>query len=154
MKAKKTRKFAKVKRMLNPKDKRLKISETSKAIKKKKKPQNKSELMGTELKRIEKERSSMFFAHNKDLGPPYNILVDTNFINFSIQYKLDIVDSMMQCLLAKCTPCVSDCVVAELEKLGHRYRLALKLTKDPRFRRLSCAHKGTYADDCIVSRIK
>ena len=60
----------------------------------------------------------------------------------------------MDCLLAKATACISDCVVAELEKMGHRFRLALKLTKDPRFRRLSCCHKGTYADDCIIDRVK
>jgi len=60
----------------------------------------------------------------------------------------------MDCLLAKAIPCVSDCVIAELEKMGHRFRLALKLTKDPRFRRLSCSHKGSYADDCIVDRVK
>ncbi len=34
------------------------------------------------------------------------------------------------------------------------YRLALKLTKDPSFKRLSCGHKGTYADDCLVDRVK
>ena len=41
-----------------------------------------------------------------------------------------------------------------MEKLGHKYRLALKLSKDPRFEKLSCDHKGTYADDCIVNRVK
>jgi len=96
----------------------------------------------------------MFFEHNSALGPPYHILLDTNFINFSIQHKLDIFKGLMDCLLSKAIPCISDCVVAELEKMGHRFRLALKLTKDPRFRRLKCAHKGTYADDCIVDRIK
>ena len=60
----------------------------------------------------------------------------------------------MDLLLGKCIPMVTDCVIAELEKLGHRYRLALKLTKDPRFERLTCNHKGTYADDCIVDRVK
>ena len=25
--------------------------------------------------------------------------------------------------------------------------------KDPRFERLPCLHKGTYADDCLVERI-
>ncbi|KAL8446146.1 hypothetical protein Emag_004832 [Eimeria magna] len=49
--------------------------------------------------------------------------------------------------------CVTDCVVAELEKLGHRYRLALHLAKDPRIKRLRCLHEGTYADDCIVQRV-
>jgi U3 small nucleolar RNA-associated protein 24 len=43
--------------------------------------------------------------------------------------------------------------MAELEKLGPKYRIALKIIKDPRFERLTCSHKGTYADDCIVQRV-
>lgn len=66
------------------------------------------------------------------------------------QNKLDIVKAMMDCLLAKAIPCVTDCVVAELEKLGPKYRVALRLSKDPRFERLPCSHQGTYADDCLV----
>ena len=46
--------------------------------------------------------SALFFQYNTQLGPPYHILVDTNFINFSIQNKLDVVQSMMDCLYAKC----------------------------------------------------
>lgn len=55
--------------------------------------------------------------------------------------------------MAKCIPTVTDCVVAELEKMGHRYRLALRLATDPRVARLTCCHKGTYADDCLVNRV-
>ena len=99
------------------------------------------------------------------------------------------------------TPCITDCVMAELEKLGQKYRVALRyvraqcpnyyvlfnelslykcviwpylwlvfdifhfspltlvflmnnrIAKDPRFKRLACTHKGTYADDCIVDRV-
>ena len=29
----------------------------------------------------------MFFAHNTALGPPYHVLIDTNFINFSIKVR-------------------------------------------------------------------
>ena len=75
----------------------------------------------------------MFFKYNTALGPPYRLLVDTNFLNFSIQNKLDILKNSMDCLLGKVTPIITDCVVAELEKLGSRFRLALKLMKDPRF---------------------
>ena len=50
-------------------------------------------------------------------------------------------------------PYVTDCVMAELEKLGAKYRVALRIVKDPRFERLSCLHKGTYADDCLVQRV-
>ena len=46
--------------------------------------------------------SHLFFEYNDQLGPPFHILVDTNFINFSIQNKLDVVQSMMDCLYAKC----------------------------------------------------
>ena len=59
----------------------------------------------------------------------------------------------MDCLLGKVIPCISDCVMGELEKLGQKYRLALKIAKDPRFTRLKCSHTGTYADDCIINRI-
>jgi len=44
--------------------------------------------------------------------------------------------------------------MAELEKLGRKYRVALRIAKDPRFKRLGCLHKGTYADDCLVERIQ
>ena len=50
-------------------------------------------------------------------------------------------------------PYVTDCVMAELEKLGAKYRVALRIVKDPRFERLPCLHKGTYADDCLVRRV-
>lgn len=111
----------------------------------------------------------MFLAHNTALAPPYRVLIDTNFINFSLQNKLELMGGMMDCLYAKCEfshlrllvtvhhvcgsipgrcylqrpihilwvasiltrvhpgiPCVTDCVMAELEKLGHRYRVALR----------------------------
>ena len=50
----------------------------------------------------EKAHSALFFAANNNLKPPYQIIIDTNFINFSIQNKLDVFRSMMDCLLAKC----------------------------------------------------
>ncbi|RYR75291.1 hypothetical protein Ahy_A02g009949 [Arachis hypogaea] len=97
--------------------------------------------------------SALFFEYNTALGPPYRVLIDTNFINFSIQNKLELEKEMLKCLYAKCTPCITDCVMAELEKLGQKYRVALRIAKDPRFERILCTHKGTYADDCIVDRV-
>lgn len=72
----------------------------------------------------------MFFNYNTALGPPYHVLVDTNFINFSIMNKLEMMQGMMDCLYAECIPCISDCVVAELEKMGQKYRLALRYFLD------------------------
>ena len=60
---------------------------------------------------------------------------------------------MMDRLYAKCIPTFTDCTIAELEKLGDKYRLALRVAKDPRWERVKCSHKGTYADDCLVDRV-
>lgn len=100
-----------------------------------------------------KVSTALFFQYNTQLGPPYHILLDTNFINFSIKFKLDIIQNMMDCLYAKCIPYVTDCVMGEMEKLGRKYRVALKILKDIRFERLTCMHSGTYADDCLVQRV-
>lgn len=43
--------------------------------------------------------------------------------------------------------------MAELEKLGPKYRIALKIARDERWQRLRCDHKGVYADDCLVDRV-
>ncbi|CAO3615526.1 Fcf1-domain-containing protein [Mucor lusitanicus] len=145
-KARTTRKFAQVKRMISTNDTRLKDNRE----KQKKKEEKKEEKA---VRHVPQVASSMFFQYNAALGPPYHILVDTNFINFSIQNKLELVKSMMDCLYAKSVPCITDCVLAELEKLGPKYRIALKIARDPRFERLPCSHKGTYADDCLVNRV-
>ena len=78
-KQRKTRQFAQVKRMINPKDPRI----AGPMIEKEKKGKKKAEL----VRHIERAPSSMFFAANSALGPPYHVLVDTNFINFSIQVR-------------------------------------------------------------------
>uniref|UniRef100_A0A8C2LHB8 rRNA-processing protein FCF1-like n=1 Tax=Cricetulus griseus TaxID=10029 RepID=A0A8C2LHB8_CRIGR len=69
--------------------------------------------------------SCLFLQYNTQLGPPYHILVDTNF-NFSIKAKLDLVQSVMDCLYAKCIPFITD---------------SLRIAKDPRFDLLPCTHK-------------
>jgi len=143
----KTRKCAIRAKVLSTKDNRI----TENVKKREKEEKAKAEAL---VVRKEQIPSSMFFKYNTALGPPFRVLIDTNFINFSIQNKLDIVKSMMDCLLAKCIPYITDCVMAELEKFGSRYHLALCLAKDPRFQRLTCTHKGTYADDCIVERVR
>lgn len=142
-KAKKTRKIS-VKRMVKADDQRIKKNQD--------KPKGSEE--DKELVRsVPQVSSALFFQFNQSIKPPYQVIIDTNFFNFSIQKKIDIVRGMMDCLLAKCIPIVTDCVIAELEKLGHKYRIALTLAKDPRIKRLKCSHKGTYADDCLVSRV-
>jgi U3 small nucleolar RNA-associated protein 24 len=98
--------------------------------------------------------SSMWGAHNEALVPPYNVLVDTNFLSLTVNRKLPLLESMMDCVYAKCTLMITSCVMAELEKLGPKYRIALRIARDERWERLECHHKGTYADDCIVDRVR
>ena len=43
--------------------------------------------------------------------------------------------------------------MAELEKLGPKYRITLRIARDERWERLQCSHKQTYADDCLVDRV-
>ena len=144
-KQKKTRKFAQVKRTISAKDPRMKKNSDEKGKPKEDDPEI--------TRNIPQVSSALFFQYNQAIRPPYQVLIDTNFINFSIQKKIDIIKGLMDTLLAKCIPIISDCVVAELEKLGPKYRIALRLAKDPRIERFSCSHKGTYADDCIVSKV-
>ncbi|XP_055714105.1 rRNA-processing protein FCF1 homolog [Phlebotomus papatasi] len=140
-------KLAQLKRLIKPRDHRLK--EKDKAAPKKKK----DDPHVIKIHDAPQISSALFFQYNTQLGPPYHILVDTNFINFSIKSKLDIIKSMMDCLMAKCIPYVTDCVMAELEKMGHKHKVALQIVRDSRFERLTCMHKGTYADDCLVNRV-
>jgi U3 small nucleolar RNA-associated protein 24 len=97
--------------------------------------------------------SALFFQYNTALVPPYQVLVDTNFLSHTVQKKLEMLPTMMDCLYAKCIPIITDCTMAELEKLGPKYRIALRIARDERWERLKCDHKGTYADDCIVDRV-
>ncbi|OJJ50776.1 hypothetical protein ASPZODRAFT_106634 [Penicilliopsis zonata CBS 506.65] len=143
--AKRTRKFAQVKRTITQRDQRVK--DTAKTAKKEK--PEKDEL----IRHVATAPSNMFFAANTALGPPYHVLVDTNFVSHTIRAKLDLLPAMMDLLYAKCIPIFTDCTIAELEKLGTKYRLALRLAKDPRWERVKCSHTGTYADDCIVDRV-
>jgi len=144
----KVRKFAEMKRTLKAKDKRLKQPEKKKKLGTQKKAND-----GTIIERqLPKVSTALFFKYNEQLGPPYHVIVDTNFINFSIKNRLEINQAMTDCLMAKVTPYVTDCVVAELEKLGPKYRVALRIAQQ--LERLPCQHKGTYADDCLVNRIK
>ena len=76
---------------------------------------------------------------------------------------------MMNTLYANVNIMITDCVVsetfccaaslltllsmAELEKMGQKYRIALQIARDERWERLKCNHKGTYADDCLTDRV-
>ena len=77
-KRKKTRKFGEVKRRISPKDARLKQNKEKLDNKNKKRKMKK-------VRNVVQVPTAMFFKHNTQLGPPYRIIVDTNFINFSVR---------------------------------------------------------------------
>ncbi|QSZ29815.1 hypothetical protein DSL72_004333 [Monilinia vaccinii-corymbosi] len=145
-KAAKTRKFGAVKRIIGQRDARLKENK-DKGEEGAKKPK---EL----VREAPQVSSALFFQYNEALVPPYSILIDTNFLSHTVQRKLPLLETLMDCLYAKCIPIITSCVMAELEKLGPRYRIALRIARDERWQRLPCDHKGVYADDCIVDRIQ
>ena len=139
-----------MKRLISPTDKRLQSKALSKLenapIIRQQSDKEKLERTNANLP------SSIFFRFNNNLGPPFRLILDTNFINFSISNKLDIMESALSCLCAPVTIYVTECVIAELQKLPKKYSLALRIARDRRFQRLKCSHKGTYADDCLVDR--
>ena len=86
--------------------------------------------------------------------PPYHVILDTNFINDCIRKKLEPTEVLMEALNANVILYVTECVYGELEKLGRVYRLALNMIKRVKHTRLICDHKGTYADNCIIDRVR
>ncbi|KAI5171577.1 U3 small nucleolar RNA-associated protein 24 [Nematocida sp. LUAm3] len=95
-----------------------------------------------------------YFDINHNLSPPYNVIIDTNFLNMSLRRKLDLNKEMISCLYSRVNLFVTDCVVGEMEKLGRVHTLALKILKGASFNRLTCDHPGIYADNCIIDRVK
>ncbi|VBB76231.1 Putative rRNA-processing protein FCF1 homolog [Podospora comata] len=144
--AKKVREF-RMKRVIGKNDDRRKTEAEKKKLEIKKKEK---EL----VREVPQAPSSMFFEFNTSLVPPYQIIVDTNFLSRSIQAKLPLLESAMDALYASVNIIITDCVMAELEKLGPKYRMALMIARDERWTKLTCDHKGTYADDCIVDRVQ
>ncbi|KAI8944232.1 Fcf1-domain-containing protein [Xylaria longipes] len=151
--AKKTRKFATVKRIIGQRDARLKKNAGKADAQNPQKAKTSGPSNDQVVREIPQMPSGLFFQHNQALQPPYSVLLDTNFLSHTIQRKLPLLESMMDCLYAKCIPIITSCVMAELEKLGPKYRMALRIARDERWERITCDHKGTYADDCIVDRV-
>nr|CAX74557.1 hypotherical protein [Schistosoma japonicum] len=149
-KARQTRKFAAMKRMISLKDSRIKKRDRIK----KTAPFKHDTSHHISVKHNPEVFPCLKDSYNEALGPPYHILLDTNYVNFSIKNRLDLYKSIMDCLLAKCFLYVTDCVMGEIEKMSERYRVALKILRDERIQRLTCQHRGTYADDCLVERCK
>lgn len=128
-------KLKKVKRMANIKSSKQKEIEKVEEI--------------SSISSAEEERMIL----NSAIHPPYNIILDTNFINDCIRKKQDLENVLIDCLDANVKLYVPECVLSELEKLGRVFRVATSMIKRLNITRLTCQHKGTYADDCILKRV-
>ncbi|KAI4291623.1 U3 small nucleolar RNA-associated protein 24 [Pancytospora philotis] len=91
---------------------------------------------------------------NSAIKPPYEVLLDTNFINDCVRKKLEMETILTECLEANVKLFTTECVFAELEKLGRVFRVALNMLKKMNVKVLKCLHKGTYADNCILQRVQ
>jgi len=117
-------------------------------------------LKKAEKKEIEKEISQEEsedleqIVLNSAIHPPYQVIVDTNFVNDCIRKKVDLLDTLITSLEGNVHIAVTECVYGELEKMGRLYRPALSMLKASSPKVLKCNHKGTYADNCILERVK
>ncbi|EOB13746.1 rRNA-processing protein FCF1 [Nosema bombycis CQ1] len=114
---------------------------------------NKNKTQLKEEKKKEIPKLDEIFIFNQSLRPPYNVLLDTNFINDCIRKRKDFKNEIMEALGGSIKINVPECVYGELEKLGRPFRVGLALIRGDEINKLKCDHKGTYADDCIVDRI-
>ena len=91
-----------------------------------------SKLNSVKLQKLEKQKVCMFFEHNKALGPPYRVLLDTNFINFSIKNKIEMAllpalappphAACMTRLTSVCCTGLSDCPLVLVTPRPASYR--------------------------------
>ncbi|KAI9658847.1 MAG: hypothetical protein M1831_003873 [Alyxoria varia] len=146
---KKTRKFVQTKKVIGLRDARLKKNQEKAEAQQKAREKKGDEV----VREIAPQPTHMFFSYNTALQAPYPILVDTNFLSHTIRAKLPLLESLMDCLSSSVRVMITQCVLAELEKLGTKYRLASQIARDERWERLRCDHKGVYADDCLVDRV-
>jgi len=68
------KRFVEPKRIIAPTDARLKVV--------REKNRKKAATDALAPRSVPQVPSALFFTHNTALGPPYQILLDTNFINF------------------------------------------------------------------------
>jgi U3 small nucleolar RNA-associated protein 24 len=98
--AKRTRKFAEVKRVISKKDARRRENADKADEANQQKPKT-APASADLIREIPQQPSSMFFQHNEALVPPYSVLVDTNFLSHTISRKLPLLESLMDLLVCR-----------------------------------------------------
>ncbi|MEN2495786.1 MAG: rRNA-processing protein fcf1 [Marteilia pararefringens] len=91
-----------------------------------KKKSEKAKKLEQQRKQNTKVSSAIFFDSNVALKPPYSILIDTNFIKFARQKKLEIYQESITALCGSVKLYVTECVFAELELMKEKSKLAME----------------------------
>lgn len=98
------------------------------------------------VREIPQVSSALFFQYNTALVPPYrmslmpytfrfwevfiliqtDVLIDTNFLSHTVQRKLPLLETLMDCLYAKCIPVITSCgSYTPHHSLTYEYRLTV-----------------------------
>eukprot|EP00929_Paragymnodinium_shiwhaense_P080645 TRINITY_DN42071_c0_g1_i1.p1 TRINITY_DN42071_c0_g1~~TRINITY_DN42071_c0_g1_i1.p1 ORF type:complete len:311 (-),score=91.08 TRINITY_DN42071_c0_g1_i1:145-1077(-) len=83
---------------------------------------------------------------------PFRVLVDGPFLTHALQQKVHVKEQLPKILEGRTTPCVTNCVCAELRSLGERALGASLIAKG--YYRIKCGHmEPVAASECIREQI-
>lgn len=88
---------------------------------------------------------------NFGFRPPYNIILDGNFLHASAKIGLDLPGRLYKIFQNKMNICVTSCIQSELKSLGMQTQAALELSY--KFTRLECKHFTVEPSACILTHI-
>ena len=85
-------------------------------------------------------------------NPPYEVVLDGNFIHASVKHKIYLKESLEKLLGGICLLSTTPCVLAELRNLGNLFKGTYLAAK--RLRIIKCSHSSpSPPDQCIPSKI-
>lgn len=99
--------------------------------------------------------SCLFFQYITQLGLLYHILFDSSVTNFSIRAKLDILQSVMNCLYCQVYPLYNSLCNGWNWENGAEISSGLKDHQGSKIWTITKYHaqEGIYADDCLAQRV-
>jgi len=93
-----------------------------------------------------------YYKLNFGLTPPYKLVVDGNFIQQALKYKVHIKEQIPKLFQSVVVPCVTKCTVSKLRRAGSAYSGAAIIAK--RFERIPCQHgKGVQKEDVCLEAL-
>eukprot|EP00466_Bigelowiella_natans_P015752 jgi/Bigna1/85490/estExt_fgenesh1_pg.C_40196 len=104
-------------------------------------------------KRYKRVRKHLeYYKLNFGLKPPYKLVVDGNFIQQALKYKVHIKEQIPKLFQSVVVPCVTKCTVSKLRRAGSAYSGAAIIAK--RFERIPCQHgKGVQKEEACLEAL-